>query len=45
MRTYGHLIEDLEDQPPDERVSAEDAIRAARGGELVRPMYVAGGGA
>jgi hypothetical protein len=27
MRTYGHVIDELEDQP---RVTAEDTIRAAR---------------
>jgi integrase len=32
MRTYGHVIEELEDAP---RISAEDAIMAARRGEHV----------
>jgi len=32
MRTYAHVIDELEDAP---RISAEDAIRAARGGTNV----------
>ena len=38
MRTYGHVIEELEDAP---RLSAEDAIRAARG-EMVPIRYLEG---
>jgi integrase len=36
MRTYGHVIDELEDQP---RVGAEDAIMAARRGGDVRRKY------
>jgi integrase len=36
MRTYGHVIDELEDQP---RVSAEDAILAARRGDDVRTEF------
>jgi integrase len=36
LRTYGHAIAELEDAP---RVSAEDAIMAARRGEDVRTMF------
>ena len=36
MSDYGHVIEELEDQP---RVSAEDAIAAARGGTGVRSKF------
>ena len=32
LSTYGHVIDELEDAP---RVSAEDAIRAARGSRCV----------
>ena len=38
MRTYGHVIDELEDAP---RLAAEDAIRTARD-ELVRLRYVSG---
>jgi hypothetical protein len=37
MRTYGHVIEELDDAP---RISAEDAIIAARRGDSVRPECV-----
>ena len=37
MRTYGHVVEELDDAP---RISAEDAIVAARRGEHVRPECV-----
>jgi integrase len=37
MNTYGHVIDDLEEAP---RVSAEDAIMAARRGEDVRSECV-----
>ncbi len=36
MRTYGHVIEELEDAP---RISAEDAIQAARRGGGVRRKF------
>jgi hypothetical protein len=36
MRTYGHVIDELEDAP---RVSAEDAIAAARRGDDVRTEF------
>ena len=39
MSTYGHVIEELEDAP---RISAEDAITAARRGETVRKLFGAG---
>ena len=34
MRTYGHVIEELDDAP---RISAEDSILAARRGSDVQP--------
>ena len=37
MRTYGHVIDELEDAP---KISAEDAILAARRGDGVRQMCV-----
>jgi integrase len=37
MRTYGHVIEKLDELP---QISAEDAIIAARRGESVRPKCV-----
>jgi integrase len=40
MRTYGHVIEELDDAP---RISAEDAIMAARRGAGVRPKFGAAG--
>jgi integrase len=40
MSDYGHVIEELEDQP---RVSAEDAIAAARRGSDVRTGFGRGG--
>jgi integrase len=40
MSDYGHVIEELEDQP---RVSAEDAIAAARRGSDVRTWFGRGG--
>lgn len=40
MGTYGHVIDELEDAP---RVSAEDAILAARRGESVRTECVESG--
>jgi hypothetical protein len=36
MRTYGHVIDELEDAP---RIRAEDAIMAARRGENVRTEF------
>jgi integrase len=36
MKTYGHVIDELEDAP---RVSAEDAIQAARRGDDVRKLF------
>ncbi len=36
MRTYGHVIEELEDAP---RIGAEEAILAARRGEHVRSEF------
>jgi integrase len=36
MRTYGHVIEELDDAP---RISAEDAITAARRGAGVRTKF------
>ena len=36
LKTYGHVIAELEDAP---RISAEDAITAARRGENVRKMF------
>jgi integrase len=36
MRTYGHVIDELEDAP---RIGAEDAILAARRGGDVRTKY------
>jgi integrase len=36
QKTYGHVIEELEDAP---RISAEEAIMAARGGEPVRSVF------
>ena len=36
MRTYGHVIDELEDAP---RINAEDAIMAARRGEDVRTQF------
>jgi hypothetical protein len=36
MRTYGHVIEELEDAP---QISAEKAILAARRGEDVRTKF------
>jgi integrase len=36
IRTYGHVIEELEDAP---RISAEEAIAAARRGEHVRYLF------
>jgi integrase len=36
MRTYAHVIEELEDVP---RISAEDAILTARGGDGVRTKF------
>jgi integrase len=36
MRTYGHVIEELEDAP---RISAENAIQAARRGKDVRELF------
>lgn len=36
MSTYGHVIEELDDAP---RISAEDAIRAARTSTHVRDSY------
>jgi hypothetical protein len=36
MRTYGHVIEELDEAP---RISAEDAIMAARRGEDVRRLF------
>jgi hypothetical protein len=40
MRTYGHVIEELDDAP---RISAEDAILGARRGAGVRPKFGAAG--
>jgi hypothetical protein len=37
MRTYGHVIEELDDAP---RITAEDAIHSARRGNNVRPKCV-----
>jgi hypothetical protein len=39
MRTYGHVIEELDDAP---RITAEDAIRDARGDTDGRQMCVEG---
>jgi hypothetical protein len=39
MRTYGHVIDELEEAP---RLAAEDAIRAARA-KLVPVSYLDGG--
>jgi len=36
MRTYGHVIEELDEAP---RISAEDAIAAARRGDDVRRLF------
>ena len=36
MRTYGHVIDELEDQP---HIGAEEAILAARRGERVRTEF------
>jgi hypothetical protein len=36
MRTYGHVIDELEDQP---RIPAEDAIPGARRGGEVRRKF------
>lgn len=36
MRTYGHVVEELEDAP---RIGAEEAIAAARRGERVRYLF------
>ena len=36
MKTYGHVIDALEDAP---RIAAEDAILAARRGEKVRTEF------
>ncbi len=36
MRPYGHVIDELEDQP---RIPAEDAILATRRGSDVRTKY------
>jgi integrase len=40
MRTYGHVMEELDDAP---RVSAEEAIEAARRGDDVRTVFGRGG--
>ncbi len=39
MRTYGHVIDELEDAP---LLSAEDAIKIARG-KVVRTQYAEAG--
>ncbi|HEX3974977.1 MAG TPA: hypothetical protein VHW96_01875 [Solirubrobacteraceae bacterium] len=36
MKTYGHVIDQLEDGP---RIAAEDAIMAARRGEEIRTEF------
>lgn len=36
LKTYGHVIDELEDAP---NVTAEDAILAARRGEHVRYLF------
>ena len=36
MRTYVHVIEELDDAP---RISAEDAILVARSGQKFRPKF------
>jgi integrase len=36
MRTYGHVIDELEDAP---RIAAEDAVAAARRGDTVRTEF------